>query len=252
MGSQAAIVVDQVRKSFKSFEALKGLSLEIPTGEFFGLLGPNGAGKTTIIKTIIGLARPSSGIIRVFGEDAVAHPVKTKAVLGYSPQEPNIDRYFQVRRTLEFQGGYFGMPRAERRRRAEELMEQFRLSDKADEEYWKLSGGMQKRLLIARALMTHPRILILDEPTSGVDVEQRHELWNYLKGLNRDGTTIILTTHYIDEAEALCERVAMIHAGQIVEMGDPVSLIQKHGQKDLEDVFLKLTGKYNDRLLDAH
>lgn len=270
----AAITIDKLVKVYQgrdrqsSLEALKGVSLTIAEGEFFGLLGPNGAGKTTLIKTIVGLARRSRGSVTVFDLDVEAEPLKTKAMIGFSPQEPNIDRYFTVRRLLEYHGGYYGLSRVERKRRAAELMEQFGLATKAHIENWRLSGGMQKRLLIARSLMTSPKILILDEPTAGVDVEQRHELWKYLRGLNEDGTTIILTTHYIDEAETLCERVGIIHYGQIVEVDTPAELIARHceryfmvrGQKQqevgglkvddisvhrgsLEKVFLKLTGQ---------
>lgn len=263
-----AIEINAVGKSYKKVRALEGVSLAVGEGEFFGLLGPNGAGKTTLIKTIVGLAHVDSGNVVVLGRDVRREPVWTKATLGLSPQEPNIDRYFSVRRTLEFQGGFFGFSRRERRGRADELMEQFGLTAKAEEEYWKLSGGMQKRVLVARSLMTYPRILILDEPTAGVDVEQRHELWSYLKGLNRDRTTIVLTTHYIDEAEELCERVGIIDRGRIVEMGSPADLISRHCERyflvkgerrsglngfgvedvvvhrgSLEEVFLKLTGK---------
>lgn len=263
-----AISIQNVGKTYPKVMALQGISLEIREGEFFGLLGPNGAGKTTLIKSIVGLVRLTSGSISVFGMDVRREYLKTKAVIGLSPQEPNIDRYFTVRRTLEFQGGYYGLARKDRKKRAEELMEQFRLSEKAEEEYWKLSGGMQKRVLVARSLMTYPKILILDEPTAGVDVEQRHELWSYLQGLNRDKTTIILTTHYIDEAESLCERVGVIDFGKIIELGTPAELIARHCQKyfvvqgdrreslnghgvedveihrgSLEEVFLRLTGK---------
>jgi len=263
-----AIVLNEVFKSYKRVNALNGVSLSIPEGEFFGLLGPNGAGKTTLIKSIVGLARLASGSIQVFGMDVQREALKTKAVIGLSPQETNVDRYFTVRRILEFQGGFFGFSRQERRRRAEELMEQFQLTNKAEDEFWKLSGGMQRRVLVARSMMTYPKILILDEPTAGVDVEQRHELWAYLRGLNRDRTTIVLTTHYIDEAEALCERVGIIEGGQIVEIGAPDELIRRHCEQyfmvqgerrgslsgygvgdvevhrgSLEEVFLKVTGK---------
>lgn len=263
-----AISLQAVFKTYKQVQALNGISLAIPEGEFFGLLGPNGAGKTTLIKVIVGLAKASSGQVLVFGKDVRREPLATKAVIGLSPQEPNIDRYFTVRRTLEFQGGYYGLSRFERRRRAEELLSQFGLSHKGEDEYWKLSGGMQRRVLIARSLMTSPRILILDEPTAGVDVEQRHELWAYLRGLNKNKTTIILTTHYIDEAEALCDRVGVIDGGRVVEIGTPAELIEKHCDRyfavqgkrqerlggfsvddvvvnrgSLEEVFLKLTGK---------
>jgi ABC-2 type transport system ATP-binding protein len=263
-----AISIDTVFKTYKKVQALKGVSFEIREGEFFGLLGPNGAGKTTLIKTIVGLARASSGSAKVFGMDVEKDYLKTKALIGLSPQEPNIDRYFTVRRTLEFQGGYYGLSRKERKERAQELMAQFGLIEKAEDEYWKLSGGLQKRVLVARSLMSRPKILILDEPTAGVDVEQRHELWAYLKGLNRDKTTIVLTTHYIDEAEELCERVGIIDFGKIIEIGPPQKLIERHCERyfkirgeqqktlngfgveevevhrgSLEEVFLKLTGK---------
>ncbi|MDO8461791.1 MAG: ABC transporter ATP-binding protein [Deltaproteobacteria bacterium] len=248
--SRTAISIQALKKKYKQVEALRGVDLQIPTGEFFGLLGPNGAGKTTLIKSIVGLVRATSGTLRVFDYDVQRDYLKAKAMIGLSPQEPNIDRYFTVRRTLEFQGGYYGLSRKERRRRATELMEQFGIADKENDEYWKLSGGLQKRVLIARALLTSPKILILDEPTAGVDVEQRHELWHHLKNLNKDGTTILLTTHYIDEAEELCNRVAIMNRGQIVEMGEPKTLIRKYCQEQtkvypgsLEEVFLKVTGK---------
>jgi ABC-2 type transport system ATP-binding protein len=263
-----AVSLRSIRKSYKKVAALDGVSLDIPEGEFFGLLGPNGAGKTTLIKAVVGLAKTDAGEVFVFGKNVREDPLAAKAAIGLSPQEPNIDRYFTVRRTLEFQGGYFGLGRRERRHRAGELLERFGLAAKAEEEYWKLSGGMQRRVLIARSLMTSPRLLILDEPTAGVDVEQRHELWEYLRGLNRNRTTIILTTHYIDEAEALCDRVGVIDSGRIVEAGTPKDLIARHceryfsvrGEKretlegfdvddvevrrgSLEEVFLKLTGR---------
>jgi ABC-2 type transport system ATP-binding protein len=263
-----AISIDNIFKTYKKVQALKGVSLEIREGEFFGLLGPNGAGKTTLIKTIVGLARATSGSVRVFGMDVEREYLRTKAAIGLSPQEPNIDRYFTVRRTLEFQGGYYGLSRRESKARAQELMAQFGLVEKAEDEYWKLSGGLQKRVLVARSLMSRPKILILDEPTAGVDVEQRHELWAYLKGLNQDKTTIVLTTHYIDEAEELCERVGIIDFGKIIEIGSPQKLIERHCERyfkirgevrkalngfgvddvevhrgTLEEVFLKLTGK---------
>jgi len=251
----AAIEIENLQKRFRNVEALRGISLTIPEGEFFGLLGPNGAGKTTLIKSIVGLVHPTTGSIRVCGRDSRKDPLFSKSCIGLSPQEPNIDRYFSVSRTLEFQGGFYGIPRTERKNRAQELMDQFGLSDKAEDEYWKLSGGMQKRVLIARSLMMRPRILILDEPTAGVDVEQRNELWATLRNLNKDGTTILLTTHYIDEAEELCERVAIIAAGQVVEMGSPKSLVGQHDKKKLEEVFLKVIGRRHeipDTVFNAH
>ena len=235
----AAVEIVSLKKSYRRLEALRGISLEIRRGEFFGLLGPNGAGKTTLIKTIVGLAHTSGGEIRVHGRSVRHDPLFTKALIGYSPQEPNIDRYFAVRRILEFQGGYYGLERTARRERAQQLMEQFGLAAKAESEYWKLSGGMQKRVLIARSLVAFPKILILDEPTAGVDVEQRHELWKFLRDLNQDGTTIVLTTHYIDEAEALCERVGIIDQGRLIEVGAPQELMGRYDKPNLEAVFLQ-------------
>lgn len=238
-----AVHVTELWKRYKKVEALRGIDLAIPKGEFFGLLGPNGAGKTTLIKTLVGLCRPTAGSIAIFGHGIGEDPVRCKSFVGLSPQEPNVDRYFTLRKILEFHGGYYGMRRKERKHRAMELLEQFGLGDKRDDEYWRLSGGMQKRSMIARSLMTSPKILILDEPTAGVDVEQRHQLWERLRNLNRDGTTILLTTHYIDEAEELCERVAIIDEGKIVEMGAPRELIRKHCEQ-----FIEVKGKRLDRL----
>ncbi|MBI2082105.1 MAG: ABC transporter ATP-binding protein [Deltaproteobacteria bacterium] len=236
------IEIVQLKKFFGPLKALGGVDLSIKDGEFFGLLGPNGAGKTTLIKMIVGLAHPTEGTVTVNDMNVRTESVKTKSLIGFSPQEINLDRYFTVRKILELQGGFYGLTRGDRKRRAEELMSRFQLSPKADRETWRLSGGMRKRLLIARALMSHPKILILDEPTAGVDVGQRHELWSFLKGLNRDGTTILLTTHYMDEAEELCDRLAIIHEGRIIQIGSPRELTQRH-EGSLEDVFLKLTGK---------
>lgn len=232
-----AIQIHQLRKKYKNLEALKGLDLEIKEGEFFGLLGPNGAGKTTLIGSIVGLVKPDSGEIKVFDQAVNTRSVGTRQLIGFAPQEVNVDRFFNIRKTLEFQAGFYGFPRAIAKARAEELMKQFGLIEKSNEPFYKLSGGMQRRLLIARALMSRPKILILDEPTAGVDVEQRRELWDYLQGLNQDGTTIILTTHYIDEAELLCERVAIINHGEIIELGKPKELIAKYCQEKVEIVF---------------
>ncbi|MDO8643983.1 MAG: ABC transporter ATP-binding protein [bacterium] len=254
--TEMALSIKNLHKNYRQVEALRGVDLEIPAGEFFGLLGPNGAGKTTLIKTLVDLARPTTGTVSIFGHDSHQEHLLAKRLIGLSPQEPNVDKYFTVRRIMEFQGGYFGFSRQEVRRCSERLIEQFNLTDKAEEEFWRLSGGFQKRVLIARSLMTSPKLLVLDEPTAGVDVEQRHELWTCLRSLNRDGTTILLTTHYIDEAEELCDRVAIMNRGRIVEMGAPKSLIRKYCQEQvkvypgsLEEVFLKVAGQsiYKDQ-----
>jgi len=230
----SAIHIENLFKHYGSLAALNGVSLEIPQGQFFGLLGPNGAGKTTLISSIVGLVRPSSGLVRVFGHDVAEEPRAAKRFIGFSPQEINTDRFFNLRRTLEFQGGFHGLPRAEAKDLAEQLLQQFGLAEKAKMPFYKLSGGMQKRLMIARALMSRPKLLMLDEPTAGVDVEQRHELWKYLRDLNKNGTTILLTTHYIDEAEALCERTGIINHGKIIELGTPQELIAKYCESEVE------------------
>ena len=237
-----ALEINFVKKSYGSLIALHGIDLMIPQGEFFGLLGPNGAGKTTLIGSIMGLVRPDSGNILVYGHPVWPHGLEARRYFGFSPQEMNVDRFFNVQKTLEFQGGFYGFDKKTSQERCEKLLRQFNLKDKSKVQFYKLSGGMQRRLLIARAMMSKPKILILDEPSAGIDVEQRRELWNYLRNLNKGETTIILTTHYIDEAEALCERVAVIHHGKIIEIDHPRALMKKYSKDSLEDVFIHLTG----------
>lgn len=226
-----AIVIDQLRKDYGTVPALCGVSLAIAAGEFFGLLGPNGAGKTTLINCLVGLVRPSAGRVLVLGEDVARNPLATKAAIGFAPQQVNIEIFFPIQRLMEFQGGYFGLSRRESARRAEALLRRFGLWEKRAVQHYRLSGGMQKRLMIARALMAAPRVLILDEPTAGVDVEQRHELWAVLRELRARGTTILLTTHYIDEAEILCDRVGIIHQGALAELAPPRELIAKYCER---------------------
>jgi ABC-2 type transport system ATP-binding protein len=224
-------------------EALRGVSLEIERGEFFGLLGPNGAGKSTLIHCTTGLAHPTSGAIRVFGHDAIDHYAEARLSVGLAPQELNLDWFLTVEETLDYHGGYFGMQRKERRERAKELLETFSLADKKDERTRTLSGGMKRRLVLARALMHRPRLLILDEPTAGVDVELRLELWHYVQRINSEGTTILLTTHYLEEAEQLCDRIAFINHGQIVAQGTSQDLASEYGVASLEDAYLELVGR---------
>ncbi|MDO8519815.1 MAG: ABC transporter ATP-binding protein [Deltaproteobacteria bacterium] len=250
----SALSIVNAKKSFGPVAALKGINLEIPRGEFFGLLGPNGAGKTTLIRSIVGLALLDSGSISVYGNDVRKDFLKTRSLIGYSPQEVNLDRFFSIRKILLYQAGFFGAKKARQKEIVDKLLHQFRLEEKANSPYYRLSGGMQKRLLIAKAMVGLPKVLILDEPTAGVDVEQRHELWNYLRGLNKEGTTILLTTHYIDEAEELCNRISIIHLGEIREDGSPQDLMKKYCEKktivrhgSLEEVFLKVTGKSLER-----
>lgn len=226
-----ALSVINAQKNYGSLRALKGINLTVESGEFFGLLGPNGAGKTTLIHSIVGLARLTGGSISVFGHDAVKDATKAHQAIGFAPQDMNLDRFFPIHRILAYQAGFFGVPRSQRKNKVDQLLADFGLTEKADVPYYRLSGGMQKRLLVAKALVSNPRLLILDEPTAGIDVEQRHNLWKYLRTLNAQGTTIILTTHYIDEAEALCSRIGIINLGEVMEMGSPQALIEKYCEK---------------------
>jgi ABC-2 type transport system ATP-binding protein len=236
-------ITDLVKRYPTGTEALKGVSLEIEAGEFFGLLGPNGAGKSTLIHCTTGLAQPTAGDIRVFGHDAVTHYEQARAAVGLAPQDLNLDWFLTVEETLDYHGGYFGMPRRERRERSAELLEAFSLTAKARDRTRTLSGGMKRRLILARALMHRPRLLILDEPTAGVDVELRLELWHYVQRINADGTTILLTTHYLEEAEQLCDEIAFINDGQIVAQGTSDALADRFGVASLEDAYLELVGR---------
>ncbi len=244
-GSEPALSCLGVTKIFDGgVEALTGLDLEVPAGAFFGLLGPNGAGKTTLIRSIVGLTRPTGGTISVFGEPASgATAGAARTAIGYAPQDVALDRFVPVRELLALHGRYFGMSRADARRRADEMLVAFDLTAKATSYAHLLSGGMRRRLLLARALLHRPRLVILDEPTAGVDLELRHDLWTYIRALHADGTSILLTTHYIEEAEALCERVAFIRAGRIVAEGPPGDLRERFSAPRLEDVYLRLVGR---------
>jgi ABC-2 type transport system ATP-binding protein len=217
--------------------ALDGLDLEVPAGEFFGLLGPNGAGKTTLINAVCNLIRVTEGEIRAFGDPASS--LEARRAVGLAEQDPNLDRFLSVREALLYHGGYYGMTRQRAVQRAEEMIDVFDLRAKADVRAPKLSGGMRRRLLLARALLHEPRLVILDEPTAGVDIELRRELWRYIRRLHSRGTTILLTTHYLEEAEALCEDIALITGGEIVARSTPDGLKRQFGARTLEDVYLK-------------
>src|ERR671927_34974 len=242
--TQHALDIHELVKRYPTgTEALRGVSLEIESGEFFGLLGPNGAGKSTLIHCTTGLAQPTSGSIRVFGHDAVHHYGEARAAVGLAPQELNLDWFLTLEEQLDYHGGYFGMPKRERRERAKELLDAFSLTEKRNDRTRTLSGGMKRRLILARALMHRPRLLILDEPTAGVDVELRLELWHYVQRINSEGTTILLTTHYLEEAEQLCDRIAFINQGQIVAQGSSADLASEYGVANLEDAYLALVGR---------
>jgi ABC-2 type transport system ATP-binding protein len=215
------------------------VSLRVEAGEFFGFLGPNGAGKTTTINAIVGLAQVSAGRISVLGHDTVTQWREARRLVGVSPQEFNFDRYLSIRDVLIYAAGYYGLRGPEIAQRADMLLERFGLTAKSRVEYTRLSGGQKRRLTLARALIHQPRVLILDEPTAGVDVELRLQLWSWLRELNADGLTIFLTTHYLEEAQELCRRIAIIRAGRIVTEQPTHELIRAGAS--LQDVFLELT-----------
>src|SRR4051794_15172706 len=217
--------------------ALERLDLVVPDGEFFGLLGPNGAGKTTLISAVCNLIRITAGDIRVFGHDH--RSLSARRLIGLAEQDVNLDRFLDVEETLLYHGGYYGMSRASARRRAQEMMDVFDLRAKAHTRAPKLSGGMRRRLLLARALMHEPRLVILDEPTAGVDFELRMELWRYIRRLHSSGTTILLTTHYLEEAEELCEEIALIRGGELVARDTAEALRDAYDATSLTDVYLK-------------
>ncbi|HEX5274630.1 MAG TPA: ABC transporter ATP-binding protein [Candidatus Rubrimentiphilum sp.] len=219
---------------------MDGVSLQVKAGDFFGFLGPNGAGKTTTINAIVGLARLNGGSIRVFGYDNLTQWRDARRFIGLAPQEYNFDRYLSIRDILIYQAGYFGIRARDVSERADMLLERFGLASKAKLDYLKLSGGQKRRLTLARALINSPQLLILDEPTAGVDVELRLELWELLQQLNREGMTIFLTTHYLEEAERLCRDVGIIRAGKLVAQEPMQGLLTRKG-KGLQEVFLELT-----------
>src|SRR5690349_4944855 len=227
-----AIEARNVEKRYGALHALAGVSLEIVEGEFFGLLGPNGAGKTTLISIIAGLARPSAGTVRVMGADVVSDYRRARRMLGVVPQELVFDPFFTVRETLRIQSGYFGLRRNDDW--IDEIMHHLDLTAKADTNMRTLSGGMKRRVLVAQALVHRPPVIVLDEPTAGVDVELRQMLWQFIKRLNREGHTIILTTHYLEEAETLCSRVAMMKQGEIVALDSTRNLLDRFQSKQLK------------------
>jgi ABC-2 type transport system ATP-binding protein len=221
--------------------ALDHFDLVVGQGEFFGLLGPNGAGKTTLISALCNLIRPTSGEARVFGHPHDA--MDARRLIGLAEQDVNLDRFLDVEETLLYHGGYYGMSRAHARRRAAEMMDVFDLRAKARTRAPRLSGGMRRRLLLARALMHEPRLVILDEPTAGVDFELRLELWRYIRRLHAEGTTILLTTHYLEEAEELCEEIALIRGGRLLARDSADGLREAYEADTLADVYVKAMGQ---------
>jgi ABC-2 type transport system ATP-binding protein len=217
--------------------ALDAFDLTVPAGSFFGLLGPNGAGKTTLISAVCNLIRVTAGEVLVFGEPADS--LVARGWVGLAEQDVNLDRFLTVEETLVYHGGYFGMAKDDAEQRAQEMIDVFDLRAKSDVRTPKLSGGMKRRLLLARALMHRPRLVILDEPTAGVDFELRTELWRYIRRLHESGTTILLTTHYLEEAEALCQEIALIRGGRLIARDSAAGLLEQYSAATLADVYVK-------------
>jgi len=233
----AAVSIVDVVKHFGALKALDGVSLEIAEGEFFGLLGPNGAGKTTLISTLAGLVRADSGRLSVLGHDVVRDYRQARSLLGVVPQELVFDPFFSVRETLRIQSGYFGLRHNDAW--IDEILDNLDLAGKADVNMRRLSGGMKRRVLVAQALVHKPPVIVLDEPTAGVDVELRQGLWQFVRRLNNEGHTIILTTHYLEEAEALCGRIALMKQGKVIALDTTANLMAAYPGGSLEDVFVR-------------
>lgn len=236
------ITVSSLTKYYGSLKAVDGIDFEIQKGECFGFLGPNGAGKTTVIRIIYCFIPPSSGVVKVFDMDISERPSLIKSRIGVMPQEDNLDPDLSVFENLIVYARYFDIPKEESSNLAQDLLEFVELREKAKVNIRSLSGGMKRRLLLARALINNPELLILDEPTTGLDPHSRHSVWEKMKYLKSRNTTLIITTHYMEEAEKLCDRVAIMDSGKIVTIDSPERLMSVHGG-NLEDVYLKLTGK---------
>ncbi len=230
--TETAIEIEGLRKTYKGgHEALKGIDLAIPKGAIFGLLGPNGAGKSTLINILAGLVIKSAGRVRIWGFDQDVNPRQSRAAIGVMPQELNLDPFFSPRGALEVQAGLYGVPKAQRR--TDEVLDLIGLADKADAHARTLSGGMRRRLLLGKALVHRPQILVLDEPTAGVDIELRRMLWSNVRRLNEQGMTIILTTHYLEEAEEMCDEIAIVNHGEIIARDSTVNLVGRMDAKTL-------------------
>ncbi len=239
--SEPVVQIRGLVKRFGELVALDGVDLEIRAGEIFGLLGPNGAGKTTLISVVTGLARATAGEARVLGRDVVRDYRFTRRQVGLVPQEINFDPFFTVEETLRFQAGYFGVKLGEAR--IVELLTALDLTAKRHTSSRALSGGMRRRLLIAKALVHEPRVLFLDEPTAGVDVELRRALWTYVRTLRDRGTTVVLTTHYLEEAEALADRIGIIDRGRLRLVEEKSALLSRSGGRSLEQIYVELVGR---------
>ncbi len=235
-GQDAMITARGLRKSFGAFEAVKGVDVEVRRGESFGFLGPNGAGKSSTMRMISAVSPPSGGDLRVLGLDPAEHGSRIRSRLGVCPQEDTLDTELTVRENLLIYGRYFGIGRREVAVRADELLSFFQLGEKRNEKVDNLSGGMKRRLTIARSLINDPDLLLLDEPTTGLDPQARHTLWDKLFRLKQQGVTLVLTTHYMDEAEQLCDRLVVMDGGLIVAEGSPLELIRQHSTREVAEL----------------
>ena len=244
---RAAVEIAGLSRRYGRVQALDGIDLAVGEGEFFGLLGPNGAGKTTLISVLAGLVRADAGSVRVMGHDVVADYRAARRALGVVPQELVFDPFFSVRESLRIQSGYFGLQRNDDW--IDEILHHLDLTSKADANMRSLSGGMKRRVLVGQALVHRPPVIVLDEPTAGVDVELRQSLWQFIRKLNGDGHTVILTTHYLEEAEALCGRIAMLKAGRVVALDTKQALLSRYPGLTVRLVARELPPAWRDRLL---
>jgi len=240
---KAAIVIDNLTKKFEDVTALDGLSLEIGKGELFGLLGPNGAGKTTIINVLCGLLEPTSGSASVGGYNVQEDSERVKELIGVCTQETAVFPYLTGRENVQLFGNLYAMPKEKLRRNTDELLQKMSLTEDADRRVGKYSGGMRRRINLIMALVHDPEIAFLDEPTVGMDPQSRHAVWGFIRELKQKGRTVILTTHYMEEAEELCDRVGIIDHGKLIALGSPGQLKEKFGVRNLEEVFIQLTGR---------
>jgi len=240
MSESPALEIDNLTKRYRTGTvAVDQLSLTVPKGAFFGFLGPNGAGKTTTISCIVGTAKITSGSVKVFGLDVEKDYRAARGKVGIAPQEFNVDIFMKIEDNLDFVAGFYGIPKAKRKKRIEELLERYDLVVHRDKAFQALSGGLKRRFMLARAMVHDPDLIILDEPTSGVDVELRHSLWDYFKQLNQEGKTIILTSHYLEEVEMLADTIAIVNKGKIIANGAKAEFTKNGGT--LEDEYLKIT-----------
>lgn len=237
------IKVDHLEKKFADIVAVKDVSFEVQPGELFGLLGPNGAGKTTIINMLVGLLNPSGGTATVGGHNIQKNPTRVHEIIGVCPQEPAFYEHLTGRENVELFGNLHGVPKKVLKDRTDDLLTRVGLVEGATRKAGNYSGGMIRRISLVMALINDPEIAFLDEPTVAMDVQSRRATWEFLKDLKSQGKTIILTTHYIEEAEALCDRVGIIDNGKIIALDTPKTLLTKHGAKNLEEVFIKITGR---------